>query len=142
MMDIISLGIGFIIGVIVVAVAIEFGSKKTKDAMPSSRRTNKWDVSEIENPKILAEYLGDINLPQQSRILVNKYRDINRFKGLNARRNTNIKGNYILGDDRALILSGPLKENEFGIWTVEKEIVTTLHQEFDEHWNKGIDLSQ
>jgi hypothetical protein len=137
MVDILSLGIGFIIGVVVVAIAIEFGSKKTKNVMPSSRRTLEWDINEIQNPKIMAEYLGDIAIPKESRVLVNKYKDIQMFKGLNAKRSTRIKGNYILGDDRALILSGPLKKDEIGFWTVEKDIVDSLHQEFDAYWQKA-----
>ena len=137
MVDILSIGIGFIIGVIVVAVAIEFGSKKTKNIMPSSRRTLEWNINEIQNPKIMAEYLGDIAIPKESRILVNKYKDLQMFKGLNAKRNTLIKGNYILGDDRALILSGPLKKDEIGFWTVEKDIVDSLHQEFDTYWKNA-----
>ena len=136
-MDIITLAVGFIIGVIVVAIAIEFGSKKDKVDMPNSRRTTEWNINEINNPKIMAEYLGNVTIPDKSMILVNKYKDSGLFKGLNTRRNTEIKGNYILGDDRALILSGPMKEGELGFWTVEKEIVNSLHEDFDFHWNNG-----
>ncbi len=137
MVDILSLGIGFVIGVIVVAFAIEFGSKKTKDVMPSSRRTIEWDIKEIHNPKIMAEYMGDISIPKESKVLVNKYKDAQMFEGINARRHTKIKGNYILGDDRALILSGPVRKDEIGFWTVEKEIVNSLHEEFDAYWNNA-----
>jgi len=42
MVDILSLGIGFVIGVIVVAFAIEFGSKKTKDVMLSGKGALKF----------------------------------------------------------------------------------------------------
>ena len=135
MVDILSLGIGFVIGVIVVAFAIEFGSKKTKDIMPSSRRTNEWDIKEIRHPKIMAEYMGDITIPKESKVLVNKYKDLQMFNGINAKRHSKIKGNYILGDDRALILSGPVRKDEMGFWTVEKEIVNSLHEEFDAYWN-------
>ena len=140
MMDILSLFIGFGIGVVVVAIAIEFGTKKTTKQMPSSRRTTDWSLNEIKNPKIMAEYLGDINIPKQSQVLVNKYKSDHDFNGSYARKSTSIKGNYILGDDRALILSGPIKNDELGIWTVEKEIVDQLHQEFDQQWTRAFDL--
>lgn len=133
-MDILSLAVGFGIGVVVVAIAIEFGTKKTKEIMPSSRRTVEWNINEIQNPKVMAEYLGDIAIPSQSKVLVNKYRDIDQLKGLNVKRSTMIKGNYILGDDRALILSGPLRDDEAAFWTVEEEIVKKLNQEFNELW--------
>jgi len=139
-MDIITLAVGFIIGVIVVAIAIEFGSKKDKVDMPNSRRTVDWNINEINNPKIMAEYLGNVSLPEKSMVLVHKYKDSDLFQGLNTRRNTEIKGNYVLGDDRALILSGPMKEGELGFWTVEKEIVNSLHDDFNHHWKNGQSL--
>lgn len=141
MVDILSLLIGFGIGVIVVAIAIEFGTKKTTPESPSSRRTYEWDISEVDNPKIMAEYLGDIKLPSQSKVLVNKFKDKSRFDGLDVRYNKSVIGNYILGEDRALILSGPVKQNEIGFWTVEKEIVESLHRDFNQKWHTSQRLS-
>lgn len=82
----------------------------------------------------MAEYLGDVNIPAQSKVLVNRFKDMDRFNGLNVRQSNHIAGNYILGDDRALILSGPVKKDELGFWTVEKEIVESLHRDFDKNW--------
>jgi hypothetical protein len=140
MMDILSLFIGFGIGVVVVAIAIEFGTKKSTKLTPSSRRTTDWSLQEIKNPKIMAEYLGDIEIPRSSQVLVNKYKTGRDFNGSFAKKNSGIRGNYILGEDRALILSGPVKHDEIGFWTVEKEIVDQLHSEFDYHWNKAYDI--
>jgi hypothetical protein len=140
MMDVLSLFIGFGIGVVVVAIAIEFGAKKTTNPMPSSRRTTDWNLDEFKNPKIMAEYLGDITIPNQSKILVNKYKAGREFNGSYAKTASSIRGNYILDENRALILSGPIKNDELGFWTVEKEIVESLHQEFDELWNKASDI--
>jgi hypothetical protein len=141
MMDILSLFIGFGIGVVVVAIAIEFGTKRTTIQAPSSRRTTDWSLNEIKNPKIMAEYLGDIEIPKQSRVLVHKYKNGRDFNGSYARKSNDIKGNYILGDDRALILSGPVKHDEIGFWTVEKEIVDQLHQEFEQQWHNAFDIT-
>ena len=137
MVDILSIIIGFGIGVVVVAIAVEFGTKKNIPGNPTSKRAYNWDISEISNPKIMAEYLGDIPIPSQAKVLVNKYKDKARFEGMKVKQSTQIKGNYILGDDRALILSGPVKENEVGFWTIDKEIVKTLHQEFDTTWQNA-----
>ena len=68
---------------------------------------------------------------------MNKYKDKARFEGMKVKQSKQIMGNYILGDDRALILSGPVKENEVGFWTIDKEIVKTLHQEFDTTWQNA-----
>jgi hypothetical protein len=139
-MDPVPLIIGFAIGVVVVSVAIELGLKRSSKSEPASRHTKKWSISEISNPRIMAEYLGEIELPTNSKLLVNKYRDAEMFAGLNVKKHSGIKGNFIIGDDRALILAGPLKQDEIGIWTVEKDIIEQLKSEFDDMWAQGFQL--
>ncbi len=141
MVDILSILIGFGIGVIVVAIAIEFGTRKSIKQFPTSRRTYDWNIKEISNPKIMAEYLGDIEIPKNSKLLVNRFKDKRNMQGINVKQSSQIMGNYILGDDRVLILAGPVKKDEMGFWTVEKEIVESLHQEFDSLWKEASELS-
>jgi len=136
-MEIVSLIIGFAIGVIFVALAIEIGIKKSSQEVPASKHTKKWSISEISNPRIMAEYLSDIDLPKGSKVIVNQYKDKEMLAGLDAKEHKGLRGNFIVGDDRALILSGPIKKDEVGFWTVEKEIVEQLKEEFDEMWSEG-----
>lgn len=136
-MDPIALIIGFVIGVVVVSLAIEVGLKKTSKTEPASRHTKKWNISEISNPRIMAEYLGEVELPENSKIIVNKYKDKKMLAGLDVKENSDIKGNFIIGEDRALIIAGPVKKDEVGFWTVEKEIVEKLNNEFDAMWAAG-----
>ena len=70
-------------------------------------------------------------------VIVNQYKDKEMLAGLDVKEHKGIKGNFIVGDDRALILAGPVKKDEVAFWTVEKEIVDKLNQEFDEMWEKG-----
>jgi len=137
MIDILSLIIGFAIGVVVFGLAVEVGMKKTSKSEPASRHTKKWSISEISNPRIIAEYLGDVEIPKNSKLLVKKYKDKEMLEGLDVKEHSKIKGNFILGDDRALILAGPVKKDEIGFWTVEKEIVERLNDEFDQMWAEG-----
>jgi len=136
-MDIISLIIGFAIGMIVLAIGVELGMRKNSKNMPSSRYAKDWSISEISNPRIIAEYLDDVELPQNSNVVVGQYKNKKILKGLNVRENNEVKGNFIVGDDRALILSGPLRKNEIGMWTVEEEIVKKLNEQFDSMWADG-----
>ncbi len=136
-MDVIPLAIGFTLGVVLVVIAIEMGLKKTSRETPASKHTNKWSIDEITNPKIMAEYFMDADIPKNSKVIVNQYKDKNLLQGLNAKSHKGIKGNYIIGEDRALIIAGPLKKDELGIWTVEKEIVEKLNEEFDRMWSKS-----
>jgi len=140
MMDILSLIVGFGIGVIVVAIAIEFGVKKPEKNTPSSRKAQDWSIKEIRNPKIMAEYLGDIDIPHHTQVLVNRYKDKQMMQGISVKQSNTIRGNFILGDDRALILAGPVKQDEIGFWTVEKDIVESLHRDFDALWREASEL--
>ena len=139
-MDIVSLIIGFVIGVIIVSIAIEISSKRSSSVSPNSKHTKKWSISEISNPRIMAEYLSDVELPADAKVLVNKYKDKTMLAGIDAKEYSGIKGNFILGDDRALILSGPIKNDEVAFWTVEKEIVEDLNRQFDEMWSKAEEI--
>jgi len=141
-MDVVSLIIGFVIGLVVVGIAIELGTKRKPETSPASSHTKKWSISEITNPRVMAEHLGDVEIPKNSKVLVNMYRDKEILKELNVREHEEIKGNFIVGDDRALILAGPVKKDEIGFWTVEKKIVEKLSDEFDEMWAKGTRIQQ
>jgi len=134
---IIAILIGFAIGVISVGLAIELGMKKTNNKQPASRPTHKWSIDEIANPRIIAETMGDICLPKNAQVVVNQIQDTNKLKGLKAKKHSGIRGNFILGDDRALILSGPIENNELGVWTVEKEMLNKLNRYFEDSWSKA-----
>lgn len=141
-MDVVAILIGFIIGIITVGLAIELGMKKTNNKQPGSRPTHKWSLDEITNPRIIAEQMGDITLPKNSKVVVNQYKDKEMFLGIDAKEHSGIRGNFILGDDRALILSGPLKEDGLGIWTVEKGMLDKLNRYFEDSWSKGSRMEQ
>lgn len=134
MVDVISLVVGFALGVVLVGVALEIGMKRSSRTIPASKHTKKWNISEISNPKIMAEYLSNVDIPKNSKVLFNKVKNKDVLTGVNAKEHSSIKGNFIVGDDRALILSGPVNKDEIGFWTVEKEIVRQLNEEFDAMW--------
>ena len=136
-MDVLSVIIGIIIGIISVGLAIELGMKKTNASQPASRPTHKWSVSEILNPRIVAEHMGSMELPKNAKVVVNQYDNKDLFKGMEVKEHSGIRGNFILGDDRALILSGPIEEDGLGIWTVEKAMLDKLNRYFEDSWSKA-----
>ena len=137
-MDIIIFIAGFIIGVIVVALAIELGMKKKPTSEPASRATQYWSIGEIKNPRIVAESMGDdIALPKNSKLVVNQVSDKELLRNMSVKTHPGVKGNFILGDNRALILAGAIKKDEIGVWTVEKEILQKLNAYFEQSWSKG-----
>ncbi|EMR74491.1 hypothetical protein MBGDF03_00691 [Thermoplasmatales archaeon SCGC AB-540-F20] len=139
-MDVLSVIIGIIIGIISVGLAIELGMKKTNASQPASRPTHKWSVSEILNPRIVAEHMGSMELPKNAKVVVNQYDNKDLFKGMEVKKHSGIRGNFILGDDRALILSGPIEENGLGIWTVEKAMLDKLNRYFEDSWSNATNM--
>jgi|GEM_PF-4097556 sugar-specific transcriptional regulator TrmB len=133
--SIIIFSIGFILGVVAVAIAIEIGVKKTPKGESPVRFTETWDISEFINPRIIAEHYIDVTPSKRSRVLVNQYKDPSFFKDAEVKRDYKVKGNIILDDDRALILAGPMKRNEIGVWTVDKEVLKRLNAYFNELWS-------
>ena len=139
-MDVAAFIIGLIIGVITIGVAIEIGMRRVNKTQPATRPTHKWSIAEITNPRIIAENMGDIDLPRNAKIVVNEYENGMALKGIEVKQHSGIRGNFILGDDRALILSGPIKQDELGIWTVEKEMLEKLNRYFNDSWEKATPL--
>ena len=139
-MDVLSVIIGIIIGIISVGLAIELGMKRTNPMQPASRPTHNWSFLEISNPRIIAEHMGNMELPKNAKVVVNRYDNKDLFRGLEVKEHSGIRGNFILGDNRALILSGPIKEDELGIWTVEKVMLDRLNEYFDDSWSKATNM--
>jgi len=139
-MDALSVFVGIVIGVVFVGFAIELGLRKINTKQSASRPTHKWSISEIQNPKIIAEYMGDIEIPQDAKIVVNKYENKDLLKGKAVKQHSGIRGNFILGENRALVLSGPIKKDELGIWTVEKEMLEKLNKYFEDSWYKATEF--
>lgn len=139
-MDVLSVVVGIVIGVVFVGFAIELGMKKFNIKQSASRPTHKWSISEISNPRIIAEYMGDMDLPDDAKIVVSNYENKDQFRGKNVKEHSGIRGNFILGDNRALVLAGPIKKDELGIWTIEKEMLEKLNRYFEESWSKASEM--
>jgi hypothetical protein len=139
-MDVVAFIIGLIIGVITIGIAIEIGMRRVNKTQPATRPTHKWSIAEIANPRIIAENMGVIELPKNAKIVVNEYENGTMLKGIEVKQHSGIRGNFILGDDRALILSGSIKQDELGIWTVEKEMLEKLNKYFNDSWEKATPL--
>ena len=141
-MDVIAFVIGVIIGIVGVGLALELGMKKTNKTQPASRPTHKWNLSEISNPRIIAEHMGDMDIPKNAKVVVGAFDNKEVFDGMEVKTHSGIKGNFVLGDDRALVLSGPMKQDSLGVWTVEKVMLDKLNKYFEDSWSKASRLNQ
>ncbi|RLF54911.1 MAG: hypothetical protein DRN13_01550 [Thermoplasmata archaeon] len=136
---IVSALIGFVAGAILAVIAMSMISpRKEESHEPASRFTSKWSLDSLTNPRIVAEYLLDADIPQGARIVVKQCKDKDKLRGLNVRYNPNVRGCFAIGEDRAIVLAGPFKENVPAMITVEKSILLKLNDLFDNYWNEGV----
>ncbi|HEC81759.1 MAG TPA: hypothetical protein ENI42_04980 [Thermoplasmatales archaeon] len=138
-MDVLSIALGIVIGAIVTIMAVGLSSaKKPEKPEPVSRYVESWSLSSLSNPRIVAEYLLDADLPKNARVVVKQCKDTSMLKGLDVRYNPDVKGCFALGDDRAIILAGPFKSNEVALINVEKHVLNRLSDVFENYWEKGV----
>lgn len=130
---------GIVIGIIISISALELSRKKPKRVENTSRFVERWSLNNLPNPKIVAEYLLDAkNIPKNAKVVVKQCKDKGLLHGLEVRYNPNVKGSFIVGDDRAIILAGPFKDSEFALVTVDEHIVNKLKELFEDYWREGV----
>ena len=127
-MDVISLIVGFVVGIIAVSIAIELSWKK-EETVETCKVANKWSLSEIRNPLIVAEKLK-MNAPSGSKVVVRVETAFSR----GAKQNPDVRGNFVLGSDRALIFSGEIREGQIAFRTVDERILRNLRTLFNQFW--------
>jgi hypothetical protein len=128
MVDIISLIVGFVVGIVAVSIAIELGWKK-EEPMETCKIAKKWSLTEIRNPLIVAEKLK-MDMPKNSKVVVK----VETAFSKGAKQNSEVKGNFAIGDDRALIFSGEIREGQLAFRTVDERILRNLRNMFNNFW--------
>ncbi len=129
-MDVISLIVGFVVGIIAVSIAIELSWKK-EDTVETCKIAKRWSISEISNPLIVAEKLK-MDAPRNAKVVVKVETAFSR----GAKVNPDAYGNFILGSDRALIFSGEIREGQLAFRTVDERILRNLRELFRKFWEE------
>lgn len=138
-MDLISVGIGAIIGIVIAFLMVEIGMKKILPWAETSRLTSMWSLDEIKGNKpllVVAEYI-EYQLPKDSRVIVKQRTGTAMLRSTQTVVNPNVTGNFAVGEDRALIFSGHIKDGVFAIWTTNEKIISRLTSEFNRLWLEG-----
>jgi hypothetical protein len=126
--DVISLIVGFVVGIIAVSIAIELSWKK-EEVVETCKVAKKWSLSEIKNPLIVAEKLK-MNAPSGSKVVVR----VETAFSKGAKQDSKVVGNFALGSDRALIFTGEIREGQLAFRTVDERILRNLRNLFNRFW--------
>ncbi len=136
-MDTIAFGIGLVVGMVGAAAAIEMGQKWLTKKKVTTNLTHFWSVSEIDGPVVAAKEIEGVNFPAGTHIVTAAEPDSEITKRCKVRINGEVDANFIVGSNRALILSGVLKPGTAALWTVDEEMIAALKNEFEHLWQGG-----
>ncbi len=127
MLDVLSLIIGFVVGIIAVSIAIELGWKK-QGPTKTYKMATRWSLNELHRPKIVAEKLK-MDVPQHADIVVKARTSFAK----DAHENPGVTGNFAIGDGKALVFAGEIHPGQIAFRTVDDGIVRRLHEHFREY---------
>ncbi len=127
MLDVLSLIIGFVVGIIAVSIAIEIGWKK-QEPTKAYKMATRWSLNELHRPKIVAEKLK-MDAPRHADVVV-KART--RF-AKDAHENPEATGNFAVGDGKALVFAGEIHPGQLAFRTVDDGIVSRLRERFRQY---------
>lgn len=136
-MDLLSAGIGALVGIVVVLLMVELGMKKILPWAETSRLTSVWDLNDLKGTKplmVVAENIEGLALPRDSLVVVKEEKALPR--GMRAGANPRVNSNFVVGEDRALIFTSSLRPNVPVIWTTNDKIIAKLISEFNRFWSE------
>lgn len=126
--NILPIVVGFIIGVVTVAMAIELRWRK-ETPQETCKLTEEWSLFELKNPLIMAEKIW-VETPGNAKILVAS-KSVHKGE---VKKHSGVRSNFALGENRALIFTGEIKKGVLALWTIDETIMRKLRKEFDQLW--------
>jgi hypothetical protein len=139
-MDLLSVGIGAIIGIIVTMLMVEIGMKKVLPWSETSRLTSIWSLEDIKGSKpllIVAENIEDLEIPEGSLVALKEDKKFHYKSKVLVKTNLSINTNFVVGEDRALIFSSWLKPGIPVIWSTNPKIIARLTSDFNRYWSEA-----
>ena len=140
MVDVISMLLGFLVGVVAAGFAVELGLKKLFAPPEASKLTNVWSLSELPSPLIVATQIRDVTVPKNSRLVTGGSFELAR-DGFEVRKNAAAHGNFAVDavQNRALLFLGGIEKNALALWTVDEKLIERLRAEFNRQWTRSTD---
>jgi hypothetical protein len=141
MVDVLWTLIGFVVGVVSAAIAVEFGLKKLFSPPEHSKITQVWSLGELPTAMIAATSLNGVPAPRNSRVLVGGRYEGSR-DGFELRTSQELRGNFAVDATapRALLFLGDIKPGAMAIWTVDERLIDRLRAEFTRLWSRSTDF--
>lgn len=140
MVDVLWTLIGFLIGIVAAAIAVEFGLKKFLAPPENSKLTTVWSLAELPAPLVAARTIHGAKVPKNARLLAGGAYAGER-DGFDLRTSAELKGNFAVDANvpRALIFLGDIAPGTLALWTVDERLIERLRSEFNRLWGRSTD---
>lgn len=141
-MEVITLSVGIVIGILCTAAAIEISQRWKPKKKSDTGLAHFWSASEVPDPVVVAKSLECAILPAGTRAVcaIDPPEEIsNRYR---VRINPEADANFIAGKSMALVFSGQISQGTAAVSTVDETLVASLNAEFEHLWEKGAPLPE
>lgn len=140
MVDVLWTLIGFLVGVVAAAIAVEFGLKKFLSPPENSKLTTVWNLNDLPAALIAAKTIQGLTPARNARLLTAGPYTGPR-EGFDMRTNPDLRGNFAVDAtaNRALIFLGDMAPGTLALWTVDERLIERLRAEFNRLWGRSVD---
>lgn len=140
MVDVLSMFIGFVVGVVAAGFAVELGLKKLFRPPENTKLTRVWSLNEFGQPLVSATRIELVKVPARGRVVTAHEYGGSR-EGITLRTNQETSGNFVVDakHNRALIFLDDIRPGALALWTVEEPLIERLRSEFNRLWTRSTD---
>lgn len=134
-MDLFSAIIGFIVGMILSMITMEYILYKSQGFTLEA----DWDLNNERNLKICATEIGEITVPHDAKIVVKKgsYVPVEIFRRGLVKEAENVSLNFAVSEDKAYLFLGPIKRGVYALITSDEVLMEKLDQMFNKYWSES-----
>lgn len=137
--DLLWTTVGFVVGVAATAFALEVAFRRVRNEERASL-TKDWSLQQLRGnegpPRIVTTSLQGVNVPQGSKVLVAPGAKLPSeiSSTCEIRIHDDAKGNFVVGNGKALFCTGPVKAGTLALETVHPALVDRLERSFESLW--------
>jgi hypothetical protein len=137
-MDLFAFFLGFAVGIVIAFFVIYLSMRTRVPVQKSAELVNLWSINELGiDVRGMVESAGDINMPSGSRLVVRDtgYLPAKILNTCEVRTNPNVRGNYLIGPNRAFIFSGIMANTSPVVVTEDDDLLLRLSNDFNSLWS-------
>lgn len=136
-----SILLGFVLGTAATAIAWNLSQRGVRNP-ETARLTALWSLKDVSEPglrpAVLAEHIDNVQLPAGTKVVVPSAGlasvPASILATCEVRMHPEVRVNAVVGKDRALVFSGHVTPRAFAVFTMDRNTVQMLQNDFQRMW--------